>query len=413
LNPAAEYLARYTNSQALGLPVEQIWTNWPSQLEPASTVFEELTLAHAGEQRTYSLHPYSITDHKNRSLNKVVLLIDITERKQAEKALLESNKRFEDIAEDALEWIWEIAIDGKYTYASSVVERVLGYKPEEIIGKYFYDLIHPDDREELKKVAFTAFATKQPFRQLANKNIHKSGKIIWLLTIGTPILDSQGNLLGYRGVDTDITERKQAEDSLKQSYEKLQKTLNDVILAMASTSEIRDPYTAGHQRMVARLARAIAVEMKLSEHQISGVYTAGLVHDIGKISIPPEILTKSRRLNDIEFALIKIHPQAGYDILNNMDFPFPLATWVLQHHERLNGSGYPAGLTGDKISIESKIVAIADVVGAMASHRPYRPALNISEALDEIIRNKGILYDPEVVDACVRVIKEKGFKLDE
>jgi PAS domain S-box-containing protein len=294
-----------------------------------------------------------------------------------------------------------------------VVERVLGYKPEEIIGKYFYDLIHPDDREELKKVAFTAFATKQPFRQLANKNIHKSGKIIWLLTIGTPILDSQGNLLGYRGVDTDITERKQAEDSLKQSYEKLQKTLNDVILAMASTSEIRDPYTAGHQRMVARLARAIAVEMKLSEHQISGVYTAGLVHDIGKISIPPEILTKSRRLNDIEFALIKIHPQAGYDILNNMDFPFPLATWVLQHHERLNGSGYPAGLTGDKISIESKIVAIADVVGAMASHRPYRPALNISEALDEIIRNKGILYDPEVVDACVRVIKEKGFKLDE
>ncbi len=174
--------------------------------------------------------------------------------------------------------------------------------------------------------------------------------------------------------------------------------------------EMRDPYTAGHQRRVADLARSIASEMGLSKDQIDGIRTAGLIHDIGKISVPAEILSRPEKLTNLAFELIKTHAQSGYDILKDIEFPWPIARIVHEHHERMDGSGYPNGLTGDEIFLESRILAVADVVEAIASHRPYRPALGIEKALEEISQNRDILYDPEVVDACLRLFEEKGFK---
>jgi putative nucleotidyltransferase with HDIG domain len=182
------------------------------------------------------------------------------------------------------------------------------------------------------------------------------------------------------------------------------------IYTISKIIETRDPYTAGHQNTVSQLSVAIAQEMKLPEDKIEGIRIAALVHDIGKINIPAEILSKPSKLNEMEFSLIKNHPKVGYDILRKIDFSWPVAKIVLQHHEKIDGSGYPQGLKGEKILLEAKIIGVADVVEAMSSHRPYRPSLGIDKALEEISQNRGILYDPEVVDVCLKLFKEKNFK---
>jgi len=205
-------------------------------------------------------------------------------------------------------------------------------------------------------------------------------------------------------------ERQRAEEELLQSYVKLQRALEGTVNALVSAIEMKDPYTAGHQRRVTQLACAIAHEMGLPREQLEGLRMAGLIHDLGKISIPAEVLSKPSQLSDFEWGMIQAHPQVGYDILKPLEFPWPLAQIVLQHHERLDGSGYPAGLSGEEIMLEARILAVADVVEAMASHRPYRSALGIDEALEEISQNRGTLYDPEVIDACLRLLTEKGFK---
>lgn len=207
-------------------------------------------------------------------------------------------------------------------------------------------------------------------------------------------------------------ECKRAEEELKQTLEKLQKTLVSTVQAMSQTVEIRDPYTAGHQRKVAALAHTIATEIGLPKEQINWLYMTAIIHDIGKIYVPAEILSKPGRLSKLEFDIIKAHAQVGYDILKVIEFPWAVADIVLQHHERLDGSGYPNGLSDDNILLEAKVIAVADVVEAMASHRPYRPALGIDKALEEISRGRGILYDADVVDACLKVFTEKGFKFE-
>ncbi len=207
-------------------------------------------------------------------------------------------------------------------------------------------------------------------------------------------------------------ERIQAGKEIELHVEKLQNALADTIKVVASTVEVRDPYTAGHQRRVATLARAIASEMGLSDHQTEGIFMAGVVHDLGKIYVPAEILAKPSRLNDIEFNLIRTHSQVGYELLKTIDFPWPIAQIVYQHHERLNGSGYPQGLLSDQILIEAKIICVADVVEAMASHRPYRPARGVDAALEHIQEEGGILYDSSAVNTCLKLFTEKGFHFD-
>jgi PAS domain S-box-containing protein/putative nucleotidyltransferase with HDIG domain len=199
------------------------------------------------------------------------------------------------------------------------------------------------------------------------------------------------------------------EQELVASLIKSEVMLIQTIEAITFMAELRDPYTAGHQQGVTRLACTLAREMGLADARIEGIRVAGLLHDIGKIIVPAEILSKPGRLNEYEFRIIKNHSQAGYDILKKIDFPWPVAEMIIQHHERLNGSGYPSGLADGNILLESRILAVADVVEAMAAHRPYRPALGIDKALEEISKNKGLLYDPEVVDACLRLFNEKKF----
>jgi energy-coupling factor transporter ATP-binding protein EcfA2 len=210
----------------------------------------------------------------------------------------------------------------------------------------------------------------------------------------------------------EVAERRRAEEELLQSYVRLQRGLEGTVNIVAVAIEMRDPYTAGHQRRVTQLACAIAKEMGLPEEQIEGLRMAGRIHDLGKINVPAEVLSKPGRLTDLEYGLIKVHPQVGHDMLKTIEFPWPVAPIVLQHHERMDGSGYPQGLSGEEIILEARILGVADVVEAMASHRPYRPARGIDKALEEISQNRGVLYDPKVVDACLKLFAEKGFEFE-
>ncbi len=205
-------------------------------------------------------------------------------------------------------------------------------------------------------------------------------------------------------------ELKNQKDSLSRNLENVRTAMAGFIQMMSSTVEARDPYTAGHQRRVSDLARTIAQEMNLTPAQVEGVRMAGIIHDLGKIYIPAEILNRPGVLDDLEWGMIKKHPKVAYDILKNIDFPWPIAEIVYQHHERINGKGYPNGLKGDEVSMEARILAVADVVEAMSSHRPYRDALGVEKALEEINKNRGILYDPAVVDVCTDLFRNKGYK---
>jgi putative nucleotidyltransferase with HDIG domain len=207
----------------------------------------------------------------------------------------------------------------------------------------------------------------------------------------------------------DVTDRCEAEMKARRNYEKLQLAMQTTIKVMSSIVELKDPYTAGHQSRVTELACAIASEMHLEPERINGLRAACLVHDIGKITIPAEILSKPGMLNELEYVMIIKHSNVGYEILKQIEFDWPIAYIVLQHHERIDGSGYPDGLMGKDIMIEARILAVADVMEAMSSHRPYRPSLGIEKALQEISQNRGKLYDPEVVDTCIKLFREKAF----
>ena len=217
----------------------------------------------------------------------------------------------------------------------------------------------------------------------------------------------------YQVIYRDITERKKAEEQLRESLEQLRRAVQATIQVLVLAVEIKDPYTAGHQRRMTDLARTIATEMGLPPEKIEGLRMAGVIHDIGKITLPVEILSKPKKLSDIELSLIREHARLGYEILKDVESPWPLAEIVLQHHERMDGSGYPRGLKGKEILIEARILAVTDVVEAMASHRPYRPALGIDATLEEIEKNRGLLYDSHAVDTCLRLFREKGYQIAE
>ncbi len=212
----------------------------------------------------------------------------------------------------------------------------------------------------------------------------------------------------YRIILRNVKLSKSLYKEFKKNTNKIKTNIEGAVHAMAMTVEIKDPYTAGHQRQVANLACAIAEKMDIPREQIESIHLAGTIHNIGKMQVPTEILSKCRRLTELEFDMIKTHPQAGYDVLKAIEFQWPIEKFVIQHHERIDGSGYPSGLNSKNILIEAKILSVADVVDAIVPHRPYRPALGIKKAREEIFNNRGILYDSEVVDACLSVISDNN-----
>ncbi|MBU4349793.1 PAS domain S-box protein [bacterium] len=330
------------------------------------------------------------------------------ERRQARESLRESEERYRNLIESTYDLIQSVTPDGCFLFVNRAWQETLGYTKVELPSINLWKIIHPQSLSYCQEI----------FSQVIEGKSIKNIQATFVAKDGSPI-QVEGNVTGRymggkliatHGFFHDITERKQSEEKLRQSYKKLRKMLKDIVQTVALTVEIRDPYTAGHQQRVSQLASAIARQMNLSPNQVEGIYMTAILHDIGKISIPAEILTKPGRLTEIEMNMLKTHPEVGYDILKRIDFPWPLAKVVLQHHERRDGSGYPKGLKGDEILIEARIMGVADVVEAMSSHRPYRPALGIDKALEEISQNRGILYDPEVVDTCLKLFKEKGFK---
>jgi PAS domain S-box-containing protein len=342
-----------------------------------------------------------------------VVAHDITDRKRSEEALKRSEGKYRAIFENAIEGIYQATTEGRYVSVNPAFAKILGYKtPEELISS-ITDVasqvyVNPDERSELIKQLSVSDLVEE-FEFQASR---KDGTIIWLLANARVIRDEYGNIEYFEGRVQDITQRKCAEENLKHTLESLRKAFGATIQVMVSAVETRDPYTAGHQSRSADLSRAIATEMELSQDKIEGLRMAGSIHDIGKLSVPAEILSKPTKLTNLEFSLIKEHARTGYEMLKDVESPWPLAEIVYQHHERMDGSGYPRNLKGDEILIEARIMAVADVVESMASHRPYRPALGLNAALEEIEKNKGILYDDAVADTCLRLFREKGFQLE-
>jgi PAS domain S-box-containing protein/putative nucleotidyltransferase with HDIG domain len=367
-----------------------------------------------GREITFVAH-HSLVRKAGRVVGVSVILEDVTERKRTESELRESEFKYRVLVEHSLQgMVVAQGLPPRLVFANAALGYILGYTVEELLAlppEETVILVHPEDREFFFSRYRDRLEGKPTIPGYEFRGIRKDGSTCWL-ELHASLVDYQGRP-AVQAVFVDITERKQAEEQLRESYEQVRKSLWGTVNALATAVEKRDPYTAGHQKKVADLAAAVATRMGLSEDQVSGIHMAGLIHDIGKIYVPAEILSKPTELNNIEKMMIQTHPEAGYDVLSAVDFPWPVAETVLQHHERMNGSGYPRGLTGEDISLDARIVAVADVVEAMVSHRPYRPANAREKALDEIRKNRGVLYDADAADAILKMLIEDGYDLDD
>jgi PAS domain S-box-containing protein/putative nucleotidyltransferase with HDIG domain len=321
-----------------------------------------------------------------------------------------SGERFRDLVETTSDLVWEMDDRLVYTYISPHVYETLGYTPEEVLGKTPFDFVPLHEARQLTRLLNAALASHEPFRVIQVANLHKNGRTVFLESSGVPFFDASGRLVGYRGIHRDVTQRRAADQQVHQTIRKLESTVESVIQAISLTVEMRDQYTAGHQKRVNQLACAIAKEMHLPMERVQIIRVAGLLHDFGKIFVPTEILIKPGKLNELEFSLVRSHPQSGYNVLKSIEFPWPIADIILQHHERMDGSGYPSHLREEEIGTEARILAVADVVEAMTFHRSYRPALGLDTALKEINKNKSALYDAKVAEACLDAFLDRSFK---
>jgi PAS domain S-box-containing protein/putative nucleotidyltransferase with HDIG domain len=365
-------------------------------------VVEEYTLS-SGEKRLARSDKLPYYGETSNIIGMIVFAPDITEKMKTQEALRESEEIFNLFLEYNPIYVFFKDENIRPIRLSRNYEKMLNMPMDQILGKTMDELFPP----ELAKSMIDD--DLRVLRENKLIEIEEELDNRFFTTTKFPII-RKGKPPLIAGFTIDITKQKQSEKALKEGVTRLRRLLGYIINVIGRAVALRDAYTSDHQKRVSDLARAIATEMGLSSEEIECVRLAGSIHDLGKIAIPAEILSMPRKLTRIEFSLIKTHAQRGREILKGIEFPWPLADIVVQHHERLDGSGYPRRLKGDKILPQSRIIALADVVEAMASHRPYRPALGIDVALAEIEEQRGVLYDPDAVDACLRLFREKRFK---
>lgn len=345
-----------------------------------------------------------VRDAGGRVLYFLTMVEDITTEREAAAALAESERKYRDLANDLPTCVFETDLSGLLTYANRTGLDLFGYSEDEILGKHTLEqMVTGTERERAMRT----------FRTAVEQGTIPAGEYTALRKDGTsfPALVSSraiqhdGKAIGVRGILVDITER-------VEFAKRIERALTGTIHALAMTTEMRDPYTAGHQERVTQLAVAIGRKLGFDDRRLEGLRIAALLHDVGKVSVPAEILSKPSALTEIEMGIVRFHPRTGYVILREIEFPWPVAEIVLQHHERMDGSGYPDGIRGDEILLEARILAVADTVAAMTAHRPYRAAVGDSDVLEAVRRGSRAQYDGDVVSACIRLFREDGFRFD-
>ena len=429
ITPSVEKVLGYRPEEMIGKPIHQFQVLAVDHQEEA---YSDIRHVLAGNNIQAKVYEFIAKDgtlrfcevgaalllQDGRAVAVICAARDITERKQAEEWLLRERSMVDRIMKTSPAGIIVVNRDGSIIFANKRAGEIYGLAADEMTRLAYnspewritdFDG-NPFPIEKLPHAM--VISSGSPVYGIRHAIQSPEGRRVYLSINGAPIHDENGNSNEVVFTVNDVTERKQTEEKLKDTLASLRNALNTIIQVMVSAVEVRDPYTAGHQIRSADLARAIATEMGLPLEKIDAIRMAGSIHDIGKLSIPAEILSKPTKLSEIELSLIKEHARKGYEMLKDVESPWPLAEIVHQHHERMDGSGYPRNLKGEEICIEARILSVADVVEAMASHRPYRPGLGIDAALNEIEKNRGIFYDDAVADACLRLFREKGFQLE-
>ncbi|HAS88588.1 MAG TPA: histidine kinase [Desulfovibrio sp.] len=348
---------------------------------------------------------YIIKPFEDRELS---LTIEMALYKHHAESTLNENRRWLKTTFDSIDDA-VITTDhhGRIKSMNKSACALMGNGIDDLFGRYFHETVNIFENATAEAVSLSSGNDS-----IIDDAILKSQQGTIPVSINISAIEDKEDVVGKVVVLRDISELKKSEEALRESLSQLRRTFEETVVSLTAMSEKRDPYTSGHQQRVAELACRIATKMELSSEEINSIRIAGVLHDVGKISIPAEILSKPTRLTDLEMNLMKTHSEAGYEILKGISFPWPVAQIVLQHHERMDGKGYPNGLSGEKILREARIIAVADVVEAMSSHRPYRAALGLPKAMAEIARGRGTSYDAEVVDACTQLIEEEDFSFE-